>query len=78
VRRIDGRQWTDQEDLLALIAERVDAWGLMNARLKVDPKKQKYLPEKSLSITRPGEDTEPDRRDRVITDAAEIAAFFGA
>lgn len=73
--RIEGRQWTQHDEFLALIAERIDAWGLMNARLHLEKKKQKYLPKEALQITRPGEQT--DKRDRVITDAAAIKKFFG-
>lgn len=73
--RVEGRQWTQHDEFLALIAERIDAWGLMNARLHVDKKQQKYLPKKALQITRPGD--REAKRDRVITDPKTIKAFFG-
>jgi hypothetical protein len=75
--RVDGQQWTVQDELLAVAAERIDAWGLMNARLQASKKTQKFLPEKSLEVPRPGDKTkEPDMRDRVVSDPREIAAWF--
>lgn len=73
---MEGQQWTLQEELLSIIAERVDAWGLFGARLRVAEKHQRHLPDKSLRIPRPG--AVEASKDEVITDAAEIARWFGA
>jgi hypothetical protein len=75
--RVDGQEWTVLHELLAINAERVDAWGLATVRMQASKKTQKFLPDKSLQIPRPGETTEQDA-DRVITDPKEIAAWFGA
>ncbi len=56
--------------------ERVDAWGLTNARLQAPKKAQKYLPDSPLEVPRPGESVTREERDRVVTDLREIAAFF--
>lgn len=72
--RVDGQQWTVLHELLAIGAERVDAWGLTSARMQASKKTQKYLPDKPLQIPRPG-DAEQEG-DRVITDPGEIKAFF--
>jgi hypothetical protein len=64
---------------MAITAERVDAWGLTNARMQASKKTQKFLPNKPLQIPRPSEAaSEEQERDRVITDPQEIAAWFGA
>lgn len=76
IQRVGGEQWTSRDELLAAIAERVDAWGLLHARLQMTKKQQKYLPKRSLEIPRPGEKQE-NTRDRVVTDPREIAAWFG-
>lgn len=75
---MDGQQWTVTDELLAIVAERVDAWGLFNARAHTEKKHQKQLPKQSLRIPRPGERQQQstEKRDRVITDSREIAAFF--
>lgn len=72
--RVEGQQWGNREELLALVLERIDAWGLLQARLASDKKFHKYLPDKPIEITRPGEQKET--RDHVVTDPREIAAFF--
>jgi hypothetical protein len=74
IERIDGQQWTVSDELLALVAERVDAWGLLNARVGTDKKFHRYLPDEPLRISRPGKQ---ETADRVITDSREIARFFG-
>jgi len=76
--RVGGQQWTTLHELLAIVAERIDAWGLANARLQAPKKAQKYLPESPLAVPRPGEGSaNKESRDRVVTDPREIAAFFG-
>ncbi len=45
-------------ELLAIVAERVDTWGWVNARVQVSPKGQKALPKKPLEIQRPGASAE--------------------
>ena len=60
-----------------MVAERVDAWGLTNARLHAPKKAQKYLPDAPLEVPRPGAIAAKEERDRVVTDPREIAAFFG-
>jgi hypothetical protein len=74
--RVDGQQWTLHEELLAIIAERVDTWGLFQTRLRVAQKHQGLLPKEPLRIPRPGE--ADATKDEVITDAAEIARWFGS
>jgi hypothetical protein len=76
ISRVDGQQWTSLHELLATTLERVDAWGLINARLQAPKKAQKYLPCSPLEVPRPGEAAAREARDRVVTDPAEIAAFF--
>lgn len=73
--RIDGQQWTLTEELIAVLVERVDVWGLYQARLQTAPKHQEHLPKESLRLPRPGEAAQ---QDEVITDAAEIARWFGS
>jgi hypothetical protein len=63
-------QWTIQDELMAVIAERVDYWGQFNARMK--GAKSQHLPE-PLRFPRPGQ--QPERK-HVSTDAREIAAWF--
>jgi len=75
--RVEGQQWTVRDELFAQLLERVDAWGLTNARIQLPKKHQKYLPESSIQVPRPGDVANDRARDRVITDAREIAAFFG-
>ncbi len=77
--RVDGQQWTTRDELLALAIERIDHWGLSAAYLGSDKKFHKNLPDKPLVLPRPGEKQREgrDERDRVVTDAREIAAFFG-
>lgn len=72
--RVDGQQWTTLHELLALNAEVTDRWGLANAQLK----STKKLNAKPLRVPRPSDPrAEPERKDRVVTDVAEIAAWFG-
>jgi hypothetical protein len=77
--RIDGQQWTTLHELVAVLIERTDMWGLTSARIKTGGK---GLPKHPLRVPRPGEDTpsralpESDKRDRVVTDPKEIAAWF--
>jgi hypothetical protein len=59
---------------MALTAERVDAWGLYQARTRTPKKLQHFLPEKSLTLPRPGEASK--QKDEVITDPKVISAFF--
>lgn len=77
--RVGGQQWTTQDELLSIAIERIDHWGLYAAYMGSDKKFHKHLPDASLLIPRPGEETrsERDERDRVVTDPREIAAFFG-
>jgi len=70
--RVDGQQWTTLHELLALNAEVIDRWGHINAQLK----STKKLKSEPLRVTRPSDKPEQSK-DRVITDATEIAAFFG-
>jgi hypothetical protein len=75
-RRVDGWQWTVQEELLAMLLERVDTWGLANARLAADSKTRRALSDaKPIEVPRPGK-APKESRDRVVTDPREIAAFF--
>jgi hypothetical protein len=75
--RVDGQQWTTLHELLALQAELIDQWGLLGARIQTGGK---GLPKKGLQIPRPGEAARTEqvaKDDRVVTDPAEIARFFG-
>lgn len=72
--RVDGQQWTVRDELLAIVAERVDQWGLVQAHLQSDKKFRQSLPKESIEITRPGEVHES--KDHVITDPQQIAQFF--
>lgn len=54
--RVDGQQWTNLHELLALNAEVTDWWGRFNAQLK----STKRLKTKPLHVPRPGE-KEADR-----------------
>jgi hypothetical protein len=82
--RVEGRQWTNRDELLAIVAERVDAWGLINARLHVDKKHQGQLPTSPLQISRPTRTPTPEdstagekpKKDR-YQKSRERAAFFG-
>lgn len=74
--RVDGQQWTTLHELLAIQAEVMDQWGLFGARMRV--KHPEKLPRESLRISRPGmKVSQGKQKDEVITDAAEIKAFFG-
>jgi len=72
--RVDGQQWTVRDELLVTTLERIDHWGLVQARLSANPKVAKHLPTKSMQLPRPGEAQEA--KDHVITDPRQIAAFF--
>jgi hypothetical protein len=69
-----GELFTRTEEFSALAVERIDEWGsVLATALGVDPK---YLPG-VMRITRPGEQVKaPERRDEVIRDPKQIAAFF--
>ena len=72
--RVDGQQWTIQDELQAIALERIDHWGLVQARLAASPKAARALPTEPMRVPRPGEKQES--KDRVVTDPREIAAFF--
>lgn len=76
IHRVDGQRWTVRDELLALILERVDHWGLAQAHIQTRGK-AKGLSEKSMEVPRPGEASGAKGEDRVITDPKVIAAFFG-
>jgi hypothetical protein len=71
--RVDGQQWTTLHELLAMNAELTDQWGLFGARMRV--KHPEKLPKEGLRIPRPG--AKSTQKDELITDAAEIARWFG-
>jgi hypothetical protein len=77
--RVDGQQWTTVHELLAALVERTDMWGLANARLKTGGK---GLPNHPLRVPRPGEELRSldadgsEKKDRVVSDPREIAAWF--
>jgi hypothetical protein len=72
--RVDGQQWTVRDELLAIVAERVDQWGLVQAHLHGEKKFRQSLPKEAIEISRPREAHE--QKDEVITDPRVIEAFF--
>ena len=74
--RVEGQQWTVRDELMAILVERVDHWGLAQAHIHSTGK---GLPSKSIEIPRPGAVRQQERedRDKVITDPKVIAQFFG-
>lgn len=72
--RVDGQQWTRRDELLAALVERVDQWGWANVQVQSGGKALKnYEP---LQVERPTNPAEREKKDRVVTDAREIAKFF--
>lgn len=71
--RVDGQQWTPVHELLALNTELTEHLVRLQAGEKAPVLKE------PLRVVRPGEkqSQKSNGRDRVITDPAEIAAFFG-
>lgn len=58
--RVGGQQWTLRDEINAQILEAVDRWGWVSARLRVDPKHHRMLPDAPISVPRPRHDGEPD------------------
>lgn len=74
--RVDGQQWTLAEELLAVIAERTDQWGLFHAYLQTDRKGRSHLPDKPLEVPRPGDARPDESTETVVTDVRVIQRFF--
>jgi hypothetical protein len=78
--------FTQTEELLALLAERIDGWGraqweaAVRPQLKNPPRGFGFdPPDGEVRISRPGQTPHPDgdsATNRIVTDTAEIAAFF--
>ena len=80
-RRIDGQQWTMQEELLAALVERVDSWGLHEAYRSTPKSFHKHLPDKPITVRRPGQGEAGGNnahrpRRRAEADAGQADAFF--
>lgn len=77
--RVNGKQWTVRDEMLALAVERIDHWGLVQAYLHSNGK---GLPDQSIEIARPWGDRTPGageekpKKDR-YQKQRERAAFFG-
>lgn len=79
--RIDGQQWTTLHELVSVVAERIDLWGLTSARIATRGKIGST--QHPLRVPRPGESNQSygpvgsdSKKDRVVSNPREIAAWF--